>query len=264
MNRSFFTVLVIFPLCGHLCRAEIPASDELAKAFVSHDAQGTFVVLDRGKNRLIEHNQERARQRFVPASTFKIVNALIGLSGGAVESVDVILPYGGQPQPFLSWEKDMSLREAMPISNVPIYQELARRIGLEEMTRAVEAFSYGNAEVGEVVDRFWLDGPLKVSAVEQVDFLRRMLAGELGLPRDVLNAVEEITLLESSPDYKLHGKTGWGSTENIGWFVGWVAKDGVDYPFALNMDIANQEQLPVRIALAKQCLRRLGILPVAQ
>lgn len=176
---------------------------------------------------------------------------MIGLRSGAVKNVDDTLPYGGQPQPFPSWEKDMSLRDAMPISNVQIYQELARRIGLEEMKRAVNGFRYGNAEIGDVVERFWLDGPLRISAVEQVDFLRRMLDGELDLPRDVLNAVKEITILESTSDYKLHGKTGWSPPDRIGWFVGWVTKDGVDYPFALNMEIENQEQLPMRIDLGK-------------
>ncbi len=229
--------------------------------FDENSAEGTFVAYAPTQERLFIHNTQRANERFVPASTFKIVNALIGLHSGVIKNVDEVLPYGGQPQPFPSWEKDMSLREAMPISNVPIYQELARRVGLHEMKTAVQKLNYGNGEIGDVVDRFWLDGPLQISAVEQVDFLRRMVGGELELPDGVIDAVKEITMLESGPGCKLHGKTGWGQIQDVGWFVGWVEKDGVNYPFALNMNINNAEQLPTRIKVAKECLQTLGILP---
>ncbi len=240
---------------------QVEEDDVLARPFDAHQVEGTFVAYDPMQERLFIHNTQRANERFVPASTFKIVNALIGLSSGTVKNVDEVLPYGDQPQPFPSWEKDMSLREAMPISNVPVYQELARRIGLDEMTSAVQKLDYGNGETGDVVDRFWLDGPLQISAVEQADFLRRMLDGKLDLPAGVIDAVKEITMLESGPGYKLHGKTGWGQIQDVGWFVGWVEKDGVNYPFALNMNINNAEQLPTRIKVAKECLQTLGILP---
>jgi len=65
----------------------------------------------------------------VPASTFKIANTIIALETGVVKDENEIIPYGGRP--FKHWEKDMSMREAIALSAVPIYQELARRIGLE-------------------------------------------------------------------------------------------------------------------------------------
>src|SRR5690606_10185028 len=120
---------------------------------------------------------------FVPASTFKIPNTLIGLATGAVKSVDEIFPYGGQPQPFKTWEKDMGLREAITLSNVPVYQELARRIGLERMQLNLLNMDFGNNEIGTVVDRFWLDGPLKISAVEQTRFLAKLAQGQLLFPQ---------------------------------------------------------------------------------
>lgn len=110
--------------------------------------------------------------RFLPASTFKIPNSLIELSVGAVRSVDEVLPYKGPSQPFVkAWAKDMGRREAISLSNVPIYQELARRIGLDRMRENIVRMDYGNKEVGASVDSFWLSGPLKISAVEQALFL---------------------------------------------------------------------------------------------
>ncbi len=89
-------------------------SAEVAQLFHTTEVTGTFVLYEVTAQRLIGHNRARAETRFVPASTFKIPNTLIGLSVGAVKTVDEVLPYGGKPQPIKTWEKDMSLREAIP------------------------------------------------------------------------------------------------------------------------------------------------------
>ncbi len=246
----------------------------LARIFAEHGiAQGTFVLRDGKTGTLTMHNPSRAATRFIPASTFKIPNSLIGLETGAVKSVDEILPYGGKPQPFKTWEHDMGLREAIRLSAVPIYQELARRVGLPRMQDWVRKLGYGNAEIGTVVDRFWLDGPLKISAIEQTEFLARLANGEVpGASPEHLAAVREITVLEKSADGSvLHGKTGWGAApstgtgSDIGWWVGWVERPGSPTAtFALNIDMpGGLDDAPRRLPLGKACLRALGVLPPA-
>lgn len=63
---------------------------------------------------------------------------------------------------FPEWEKDMTLGDAMKASAIPVYQDLARRIGLELMSKEVKRVGYGNADIGTQVDNFWLVGPLKL------------------------------------------------------------------------------------------------------
>lgn len=92
---------------------------------------------------------------------------MIGLEVGTVKDVDEIFIYDGSPRMFEFWEKDMGLREAIAVSNVPIYQELARRITLEKMNESIQKLNYGNMDIGDKVDMFWLEGPLKISAIEQ-------------------------------------------------------------------------------------------------
>src|SRR6478752_6920752 len=186
-------LLLLLPFVGCLHAADFVEVPEIASAFDKAGLKGTFVLLDTDGT-LRGHDEARAGTRYVPASTFKIPNSLIGLDCGAVSSVDEVLPYGGKPQFMKEWEHDMGLRAAIKISNVPIYQELARRIGLERMKAGVDKLHYGNRELGKIVDRFWLDGPLKISAVEQVEFLRRLTAGELAVSAAALKAVQEITL----------------------------------------------------------------------
>ena len=160
-------------------------SPEIGQIFKSAEVHGTFVLYDVTANAYIGHDKVRAEKRFIPASTFKIPNTLIGLSVGAVQNVDEVLPYKGDPHPFIeAWVKDMGLREAIALSNAAIYQELARRIGLERMRDNVSRLGYGNKEIGAAVDIFWLNGPLKISAVEQTQFLARLAQNALpGLPK---------------------------------------------------------------------------------
>jgi len=235
-------------------------SPEVARLFEQAGADGTFVMLDVARQRLIGHDRARAQKRFVPASTFKIPNTLIGLTVGAVKEVDEVLPYGGKPQPIKDWERDMSLREAIRVSNVPVYQELARRIGLERMREAVARLEYGNARVGSIVDNFWLRGPLAISAVEQAQFLARLAAGTLPFPGEAQARVRELVRLEAHEGAVLYGKTGWEQgSPGIGWWVGWVEKEGRAYPFALNMDVHNASDAAKRVPLGKASLRALGV-----
>ena len=206
-------------------------------------------------------NETRAKKRFIPASTFKIANSLIGLDTGAVKDVDEVLPYGGKPQFRKEWEHDMGLRDAIKISNVPVYQELARRIKIDRMREGVRKLRYGNMEIGAVVDRFWLDGPLAISAVEQAEFLQRLTSESLPIKPEATRAVKEITLLEKTEAYELHAKTGWwvgSAPPHIGWWVGWIEREGKTYPFALNIDMSTGEEAPKRISIGRECLKALG------
>lgn len=48
----------------------------------------------------------------------------------------------------------MTLGDAMKTSAIPVYQDLARRIGLELMSKEVKRVGYGNADIGTQVDNF--------------------------------------------------------------------------------------------------------------
>ena len=76
-----------------------------------------------------------------------------------------------------------------------------------------------------------------------------------------MRAVREITLLEKTDTYELHGKTGWWdgpAPPQIGWWVGWIERDNKVYPFALNIDMLKDEDAAKRIPLGRDCLKALG------
>lgn len=261
--RYYLIVAMLMVFCFQAWAAEWRESPELAAVFAKENGKdGTFVLYDVAAGTFTGHNRKRAETRYIPASTFKITNSLIGLTVGAVANVGEVLPYGGKPQSVKEWERDMSLRDAIRISNVPIYQELARRIGLERMREYLGKLDYGNADPGTVVDRFWLDGPLAISAVEQTLFLARLAKDELPLLKEVQAAVRAIARLEGGEEWELFGKTGAAMKYSpaLGWWVGWVRKGDRIYTFALNIDMAGPEEFGKRVDVGRACLKALGLL----
>lgn len=261
MQRFFLAIMLFFAVQTQA--AAWQESPQIGELFKRAGVTGTFVFYDVDAQTYIGHDEARAEQRFVPASTFKIPNSLIGLAVGAVKSVDEVLPYRGPPPPFIeAWKKDMGLRDAIKLSNVPIYQELARRIGLERMRENVARLDYGNNDIGASVDTFWLTGPLKISAIEQSRFLAKLARDALPFPQHVLQSVRDIVLADQGANWKLYGKTGWENAPGpgIGWWVGWVEKDGHVYAFALNMDMRAQTDANKRVELGKASLKVLGVL----
>ncbi len=260
--RHFIAALIIFS-SFQVQAADWKESARIGELFKSAGVNGTFVLYDAAAQTFIGYDRDRAERGFIPASTFKIPNTLIGLSVGAVKSVDEVLPYKGYPEPFSKkWEKDMGLREAIALSNVPIYQELARRIGLDRMRHSLTRMNFGNAEIGTTVDTFWLTGPLRISAVEQTRFLAKLAQDALPFPKELQNSVREIVLLDQGVNWKLYGKTGWENApgQGVGWWVGWVQKDDRVYAFALNMDVQKPSDADKRIPLGKECLKALELL----
>lgn len=271
MNRLLRYILSTAAL---LC--SVPASavetverPELAQHFASAGVEGTFILLDAAAGRMSVHNPARAEQRFVPASTFKILNSLIALETGVVKDENDVLPYGGKPQRFKQWERDMGLRDAIKVSNVPVYQEVARRIGSERMSRFVRLAGYGNADIGQTIDRFWLDGPLAISAVEQAHFVDRLAQGRLPFSQKNQAVVRDIIKQEETASYALFAKTGWAFAETapgaakpaeLGWWVGWVEREGKVYAFAMNIDIHREEDAAKRMVITRNCLKTLGVL----
>lgn len=247
---------------GRPAEGRVTVRPDLQAVFADRGVVGTFALFDPATNHLTLVNPARAERRYPPASTFKIANSLIALETGAVADEEEVIPYGGQPQPFDAWEQDMGMRDAIRISNVPIYQEIARRVGLRRMRDWIDRLDYGNEEIGRVVDRFWLDGPLEISAIEQTHFLARLARQDLPASPRSQSIVRDILRIEEKDGAALFAKTGWftSAEPNIGWWVGWVERGGKVYAFALNIDMSSMEDAPKRLEIGRKLLAELGAL----
>lgn len=241
--------------------ADVVERIDLAAVFGAQKIAGTFAMFEPAGNRLTLVNAERAKRRYVPASTFKIANSLIALETGAVRDENEIIPYGGKKQPFPAWEKDMPMREAIAASAVPIYQELARRIGLDNYRNWLARLDFGNQATGDALETFWLDGPLEISAVEQAQFVARLARQELPASSRAQGIVRDILRLEQKDGRTLYGKTGWrfSGTPQLGWWTGWIEQDRTVTGFSLNIDMSSAADAARRVALGRTLLDRLQV-----
>src|ERR1700693_3949639 len=142
-------------------RSEIRES--LAKRFMDDGTVGTFVGYKIDDYLIIASDKNRSAEPRLPASTFKIPNSLIALETGVVQDPDKdVFKWDGVKRPIEAWNKDHTMRTAIAVSAVPVYQEIARRIGPERMQKYVDLFDYGNRDIGGGIHPFLVAGHLRL------------------------------------------------------------------------------------------------------
>lgn len=242
-------------------RGEPEQSVDLEAEFVRRDLTGTFVHLNLATDRLTVASSARAQTRFIPASTFKVPNSLIAIETAAVSGPDEMFEWDGKPALVKDWQRRMPVSEAIRVSNVPVFQQIARRVGLKSYEQWLDKLGYGNANPGTVVDNFWLDGPLTISAIEQTSFLAALALEELPMSKATQATVKSMLLLEEKGGRRLFGKTGWvwSTTPQVGWWVGWVEGQGRIDTFALNIDMTSEQDLAKRMEVGRALLARMGL-----
>ena len=184
--RRFLCLFVLFSVTA--CSPSVsPVAEtetlipEIENYFQGFD--GALVLYDLNANRYTRYNPEKCAERLLPASTFKIMNALIALETGAIPDENYIMRWDDTPYEIPTWNQDHTLKTAFRDSVVWYYQEVARRIGEENMQRYIDAVEYGNKDMSGNLDTFWLDGAIRVSADEQVELLKRLYQGDLPFSR---------------------------------------------------------------------------------
>ena len=108
--------------------------------------------------------------------------------------------WDGVKRDFDGWNQDQTLRSSMRHSTVWVYQQFAREIGEVREKEYLTRIQYGNADLSGGVDRFWLDGALRISAMEQVDFLRKLYRNELPFKVEHQRLVKDIMIVEAGRD----------------------------------------------------------------
>jgi beta-lactamase class D len=246
--------------------ADIAARPDWQRHFDAKDVRGTFVLFEPAKDRYLVFDEGRARTRYLPASTFKIPNALIGLEVGSITDEHEVFCWDRKPKPIPAWERDHDLDSGMRASAIWMFQEIARRTGKARMREWIDRLEYGNRDISGGIDLFWLQGGLRISAMEQVDFLYRLAEGRLPATQRAQRLVRDALRVEKTPAYTLYAKTGTieSGKQAITWWIGWVEKKGrpVAY-FALNLDPAARTVFADRFAIAKAILQEAGALPAA-
>ncbi len=244
----------------------VKIDNNLGHYFNENNVYGTFALFNNGTGQFTVYNLKRYRDSsFLPASTFKIVNSLIGLQTGKITSDSMVIKWDGIQRPIKEWNKDLTMYEAFRVSAVPYYQEVARRIGKDTMQFWLDSISYGTKKITTRIDTFWLDNSLKITPDEQLGLVKKLYFNQLPFFDPYEDIVKRAMLFEDNSDYKLSYKTGWGQDEkgnNLAWVVGWIEENKHPYFFVLNFERADPNaDIPIiRMKILKGILKQLGFM----
>ncbi len=170
------------------------------------------------------------------------------------------------------WRQPTDPERWLKYSVVWYSQHIARDLGADELTRYGKGFGYGNADFSgdpgknNGLERSWISSSLKISPVEQVAFLRRLVNGALPVKPDAVEKTRAVVeRFDAGDGWMLQGKTGSafprkadGTLDRAagwGWFVGWAEKDGRRYVFARLDQDEKRERFPADCGRGMRFLR---------
>ncbi|MEI8010934.1 MAG: penicillin-binding transpeptidase domain-containing protein [Candidatus Omnitrophota bacterium] len=183
----------------------------------------------------------RCRERFSPCSTFKIPLAVMAFDAGILKDESEVLKWDGKKNPREVANHDHNARTWMQDSIVWFSQRLTPRLGETRFRKYLHAFHYGNKDISGGLTQAWLVPPdakgpaLKISAYEQVVFMKNLWTNKLKVSPHAMTMTKDITYLETSPKgFRLSGKTGSNSYDSnmkirIGWFVAHIDNGTKEY-----------------------------------
>lgn len=241
------SLLISFLVAG--CTLNNVTNDNTLKQYFDEQgATGCFALLDNGTNEFKVYNLERFRDSsYLPASTFKIINSLIGLQTGIIVNDSMVIEWDGMDRGRNECNKDMTMYEAFRLSCPPWYMELARRIGKDTMQLWLDSLSYGSQQgkafkIQQNLDTFWLDNSLQITPDEQLGLVKKLYFNQLPFHKVNHEIVKQAMLWEDNSNYRLSYKTGWGKLPNgnhLGWCIGWIEENRHPYFFVLNIESAD-------------------------
>lgn len=243
----------------------VKQDNSLKKYFDKQNVHGCFGLFDNGSGRFTIYNLMRYRDSsFAPASTFDIVNSLIGLQTGKIINDSMIIRWDGVKREKDDWNKDLTMGEAFKISALPYFQEVASRIGKDTMQAYLDTLGYGTKKIKTGIDSFWFDDSLRLTPDEELGLVKRLYFSQLPFYKYNQEIVKKNMLIENNSNYKLSYVNGGYSAgkERIGWIAGWIEENQHPYFFVLNTQSPDpgDNTGEVRIKILKEILKHLGFL----
>jgi beta-lactamase class D len=237
-----------------------------AIATTAHAGVLCTVIADAGTRKVLMREGGGCNKRITAASTFKIAISLMGYDAGfLIDEHTPALPFReGYPDWLPEWRRTTDPAGWIKYSVVWFSQQVTASVGERRFQHYVSAFHYGNEDVSgnpgkhDGLAEAWLSSSLKISPLEQVSFLEKVVNRQLPVRAKAYDMTSRITEIAVLPNgWDVHGKTGSGTPKKAdgtddedhgyGWFVGWAMKDGRTVVFARL--IQDDKKEPVRAGL---------------
>lgn len=212
---------------------------------------GCAIITDSQNSKYYFHNEDMARVRVSPYSTFKVMATLIGLQNGVIKDEKSTMKYNGTEYPLDVWNGNLSLDQAFKSSCIWYFRQVIDAVGKNEVEKELKDISYGNCDVSEWngndtnpmpdLNGFWINSSLQISPVEQVSVLCQIFGNQSVYSEDNVKTLKNIMLVEDNGTSKIYGKTGSGQ-DGKAWFIGFKEQgDTCDY-FTVYLDDQEKQE----------------------
>lgn len=240
--KRVFSIMMLSAVCAQ-------AKDLNYKDYYK-GSTGCFILYDLNKNKIIEeYNEQFCQTPMPPNSTFKIPLSIMGFDKDILkdennpkwEFKEEYLPEGFKSWMPIQWKEANTPKSWLTYSVVWCSQKLTLTLGTKEIENYLNKFEYGNKDFSgtpgkdDALMGAWLDSSLKITAENQMQFLKKFVKEELPVSKHAQQMTKKALFLEQDKqNVSLFGKTGAGYLENRvahGWFIGWAEKDNNSYIF---------------------------------
>lgn len=231
-------IIIISSIVIAICYIMINKTTVRKTSFITNDC---FLVVKGDK---ILKQTGDCKLRHLPCSTFKIAICLMGFNEGIL--IDENTPEwtfkGGyftknDPSFVPMWAQPNTPSTWMKHSCSWYSQAITQKIGIEKFKEYLIKFNYGNLDIyndpkkGNALTNCWISGPLKISAEEQVAFLRKLVENQLPVSKKAHEITKKLMYEgELGDGWSIYGRKGTGCLLNAdetplkkkGWYIGWL------------------------------------------
>lgn len=214
--------------------------------------------------------EANCRIQYAACSTFKVPLAVMAFESGILKDEHTVFEWDGKKHERPEANQNHNAKSWMQESIVWYSQRITTKMGAKDLKNYLDRFDYGNRDISAGITEAWLVSPsspgpaLKISAYEQIEFLRKLWTNQLPAMRRSMQITRELTYLETSPNgYKLHGKTGSKFIDSdgkmqLGWFVSHVQNAENEYLAVTNIkDTEPLDSSPPRGLKSKEITKKI-------
>jgi beta-lactamase class D len=210
-----------------------------------------FILINGTTSAVIREYGPHVNEPVTPACSFNIALSLMGYDAGILK--DDKTPTWNFEEGYddfsESWKASQTPQTWMTRSCLWYSKILGLQLGLKTIQRYLALLEYGNQDMSGGLaapgpnNPAWISSSLKISPKQQVDFVQKMIHGNLPISSHSIQMSKLLLFKEELPEgWKLYGKTGLGSILGeegfllkIRWFVGWIENNNSFFPFAYQM-----------------------------
>ncbi|MCP2009532.1 beta-lactamase class D OXA-42 [Duganella sp. HSC-15S17] len=235
----------------------------LVPMFATHAAEVCTALAD--SNGPTAFQRGDCQRQVTPASTFKIAISLMGYDAGILKDQHTPkLPFReGYVDWRDNWRQATDPTKWMKDSVVWYSQQVTQSLGMQRFAGYASQFQYGNADVAGDAEHdgltlSWIGSSLKISPLQQLDFLNKVVRRQLGVSARAYDMTERLTAVDRPlAGWRIHGKI--GAASGYGWYVGWASKGARSFSFAhlMQRDDTQPKETPAGVLAREALLREL-------